>query len=304
MDIPNPAAVARQHFRIHELTDEYKRERDAAQARFEEIRRRLEARGYQNTTLELRLSPHGLMEAYFRVNSTGHNWPYQRYSLDKAMCYTQDWGMGGYWSLDQLEEWVDNPMGSHLGALSMWGYGFRPHRTQPGRWARRASHKSKDGEPRPRQALWPPRLELLTRDFEERYGGICQRLTPENRFGYTYHGLQVQPDGKLLVAPSHWRLEPEYPIGVHLASYFHLAPQQEGYRLQSRSLSIDDVDPDAPEYEPTTWVLIQVARGESPWVPIVVLPRHLPGSLLASALERMAACLNVGADAQRLGLSC
>ncbi len=157
-----------------------------------------------------------------------------RLSIEEALEAALRYGDGGWWTLAEFEQFINGPGGPILEA-AIWGYGFRPHKTKPGQWAR----KGKEDE---RKIFWGQALEWPDTPEKE-----WNRLKPfwvlpnEWAGADKTYGIRVNKQGRiyvcLVVNPfGAARTEDLGELSERLRNRGHLAIKQDGFYLQAKNI--------------------------------------------------------------------
>lgn len=272
-------------FRVWEETPEFKAEWEVALARFDRIKEILAERGHDGRYLELAISPMGAICVYHPPNrSTWPGWPYTKISSAEALRKAAESPVHAWLSLDVIEEWAKDPANSKLTVQAMWRAGFRRHKTSPDKWARRQNRASQEGCPPDLPGpQWPMSIELKPEEFEAQYQPLF--IKDEGPGWRQQYFLRAQFDNKLLICPREDRWGSLEVQGVDLVRSLHLDPQQHGFRLRARGITVRNGE----QQSANRCVLIEVAWGSADFVPLAVLSEYQSLEGVSSFLRRLSA---------------
>ena len=123
---------------VWQTTDEYVTAYKAAQARLDVATKSWRAQGgdYIIAT-DLRLDENGNFE--FWLNTRDPSYRAFRSAQD-ALRYVKIHSTSGWWSLDEIESFING--GGRMIKNGMWNAGFRRHKKNPGKWARRKEYEN------------------------------------------------------------------------------------------------------------------------------------------------------------------
>ena len=229
---------------VWEQTEEFKREIQEAEKRFVNIRKKLFARGFECTYLgSLRMNKDCEPEIWLNDNRNIYkdNW-----TLEEAIAEALEHGDTGWWTLDELEQFVEGK--GPIFEEAMWNLGFRRHKKNPNKWARRNPrdryNPNEYGDPHSRRWEQKHKIEYLepTKGELERLNQLLVLPNEDaglnktywiqvNKRGLIYVELQVNPFSAKRTEDLGW-------FDEMLRNRGHIAKQQNGFYIEARNITL------------------------------------------------------------------
>jgi len=239
---------------VWENTAEYKQEYEQAGQRFDDIEKRLRARGFRCTMIgDLTINSDGVPEVWLNENRPLMADRACRKPEDAIECSLAH-GDTGWWSLDDLEQFVQGR--GFLFKSAMWDLGYRRSKVKPTKWARK---NKGDKEP---QRDAQRQVEATTGRELERLSKLWVMPNENAGLDNTF-ALSV---GKKELIYIRLEFNPFYGGPAEgLSSYYgprmrargHIAKQQDGFYIEPREVLLGEqrgiyvraVKPDASRVE-------------------------------------------------------
>lgn len=227
---------------VWEGTEEFKREYEEAKKRFQDIAKRLYARGFTCTFLgDLRLDNNCNPEVWLNDNRNIYKYDWK---TEEAIEHAKIHGNCRWWSLDYLYQFVngDGPIFEE----AMWRLGFRRHKINPEKWARLEGELKRYTSPLS-DKLWQERngktyTEISGQEAERlsnllimpnESAGIGRTYTiSANKRGMIYIELWANP----FVGTT---AETMYLLGEQMSQRGHIAKQQQGFEIESTNVRLN-----------------------------------------------------------------
>ena len=230
---------------VWEATGEYREEYEKAQERFENIRERLYKKNFECTALfSLQFDINGYPEVWLNSSSGGYR---GKWTVEEAISHAVRHGDTGWWSLDELEQFVHGK--GPIFEEGMWELGFRRHKLNPEKWARLESKEKGEGSLL-RQKRWHEKNDRIYGTVsDDKAKELIDLLTLPNEFvglGKTY-SIQVGKRGMVYIELeanpfAGTTTETLYILGNQLSNKGHIATWQDGYHLNAANLKLGKKD--------------------------------------------------------------
>jgi len=267
---------------VWETTEGFKKEYEEAKQRYHELSKRLFGRGFNCTYIgNLRMDGDGYPEVWLNDN---HDIFRSNWSLDAAVKEALEHGNSGWWNLDEIEQFIGGK--GFIFETAMWDIGFRRHKKDPTKWARRNSKDRCDPEEygNPGHQRWDIKYK---KEYETISGEELNRLNKlfvlpngNNGLGGTYD-ISVGKRGLIYVCLQAnpfvgTTAETLWMLGAQERNQGHINKEQNGFYIEARNiLTRGDIEGIIKEGVPVKGVHIKAVKPDKSYAECV-WPAQIP----------------------------
>lgn len=214
---------------LWENTEEYKKEKENASQRLEELKNKIHAGPYVGS---LRFDENCVPEIWMNDLRLGCARGCANSSL--AQEYALRYGNSGWWSLDELEQFTKGK--GPIFEDAMWELGYRRHKSDPTKWAKKSSKDERD-IPIPQK-----QIRTVLNDEYNRLNKLWSFKNESAGMGETYC-LDAGKSGliyiELWVNPFAGNTAETIGIlGEQMRQRAHIAKKQEGFEICAENVKL------------------------------------------------------------------
>ena len=272
---------------VWEHTEDYKKEAKEAEKRLENITGRLYKRGFTCGALcTVKIDENGFYEAWLNSSKDIYR---SKWSLDEATAHAIERGSTNWWTLDELEQFVEGK--GPVFEEAMWDLGFRRHKISPEKWARITKEEKGKGSPL-HNKLWQQKhgkiYAVIPQDEMLRLQGLLSPVNGQDeRF---FYDMKAGKRNMILVRPSPETNGETLNIQGEVFAYgAHISAHQEGFDILATNIKLNGSD----------GIHIQAVKMDKSYFTECVWPSQIPVPKLYDLADDLIAKVNSGQDARK-----